>query len=146
MPNYNNNPYAVQYGQGRQPPQAELLPSFRRTPPPSELMSQARQSWNDLGTQARQYVDEYGLPVARWLTTQIAQNAVLEGLTGKTLGQHLTGGIGKGLNTPQALATIATIEATKAGAPVVNGIRTFANSPAGQKVKNIFEKTVDWFL
>ena len=113
----------------------ELLPSFRKVPPPEVLVNQARQNF-----------DEYALPAVQFLGGQIAEKAALLGLTGKSLGQWLTHGGNKMLNTPQALATVAAIQSTRAGAPVINGIRYFAASPYGQKAAKIAEKAVDWIF
>lgn len=159
---------------------AELLPNFRRTPPPEVLRAQARQMWNSwfpqtdiqgtyqpvqyqtlhgtiqtpppevLRAQAQQtlnnFANEYALPLAGYLGTQALENAAIYGTTGKTLGQHLTGAVSKGLNSPQGLAAISALQATRTGAPIVNGITKFANSPAGKKAGSLFEKVIDWGL
>lgn len=129
-----------------QPVQYQTLQGTARIPPLDVLQAQAKQTANDYFQTANDYANKYAIPALTYLGGQALSNGAILGVTGKTLGRHLTGGIGKALNTPQALATIATIEATKAGAPIVNGIRTFANSPAGQKAKNIFETAVNWIL
>lgn len=122
------NPYGVQYS-----PQNELLPSFRRTPPPETLREQAWQNFN-----------EYAPEALRHLGTQFTQNLIAQGLTGKTIGQLLMSGAANALNRPAALATIGAIQATRAGAPIVNGVRRFAASPTGQKLKGYTEKILDW--
>lgn len=118
----------------------ELLPSFRRTPPPETLREQARQTW----AQAGQAFDEYAPEALRHLGTQFTQNLIAQGLTGKTIGQLLMSGAANALNRPAALATIGAIQATRAGAPIVNGVRRFAASPTGQKLKGYTEKILDW--
>ena len=155
-------------------PQSELLPNFRRTPPPEVLQAQIRQMWNSWFPQSNNngqgayqpaiyqssayqspiqtpppeilqaQAMQYAKPLATWLGGQALENAAIYGATGKTLGQHLTSGINRALNSPQALSTIAAIQATQAGAPIVNGIRNFANSPAGKNTGNLFQKIIDW--
>ena len=124
------NPYSGQYT-----PQTELLPNFRRTPPPEILREQAWQTLHD-----------YGYPAAQWAGTQFTQNLLTKGLFGKSLGQMALSRGDAALNSPQALATIAAIQATRAGAPIINGIRNFAVSPYGQKAKQFTEKVVDWIF
>ena len=130
-----NSQYGVQYEPNPQYSPIELLPSFRKIPPPEVLANQARQNW-----------EEYALPAAQFLGGQIAEKAALLGLTGKSLSQWLTHGGNKMLNTPQALATIAAIQSTRAGEPIINGIRYFAASPAGQKTKNLTQQAIDWLF
>lgn len=135
-----NNPYSMNYTQG------ELLPNFRRIPPPEVLQVQARQNWNDFKNQAWQLGNEYAYPLVDNAVRQFVQYAASTGATGKPLSHWIMKGAGSALNTPQALATIAAIQGTRAGAPIVNGIRNFAASPTGQKIKTGAENLINWIF
>lgn len=130
------NPYGVQYGQSGQQnyyPQTELLPNFRRTPPPEELKAQAWQNFND-----------YALPLASFAGGQIAEKAALLGLTGKSLGQWAKLGANRALHSP--LATAATYAIASRYPGLASGVGRIVSSPAGQKAAQFAEKAIDWIF
>ena len=133
------NPYGVQYGQGGYQQQKELLPNFRQTPPPEVLRAQAN-------NQAQEFFNDYVSPAAKFLGAQFLENAAITGLTGKSLGQWALQGGRNFLNSPSTLATIATLQATRAGEPLIRGVTRFAESPLGQKAGKATEKLINWIF
>lgn len=126
------NPYGVQYGQsGNYYPQTELLPNFRRTPPPEVLRTQMQQTWNE-------DVSPFLLDYAKQAGANFLANAVF----GTSLAGLGLRGAGKVLANPRVQAGIGALEQTKYGRPVVSGIRDSANHPYVQKAKGY----IDWLF
>ena len=141
----NNNPYGVQYGQRQVPYYNPYGVKYRQNP---ELLPKlgGKTVYDGLRDKAGELVDEYALPALAWAGGQALEKAALLGLTGKSLGQWAMYGGGRLLNTPAALATLSTLQATRAGEPIINGITRFARSPTGQKLKNYAEQAIDWIF
>lgn len=115
--------------------QGELLPSFRRVPPPEVLRSQMRQTW-----------DEYSEPALDYARLQLLQNLGMHAVFGNGLGHFALQGANNALMKPPVQAGIAGLAATRFGAPLVMGVTNFARSPTGQKFRNVAEKAIDWIF
>lgn len=131
MAGYNNDPNAVRYNQ------RGLLPNLVIVPNESREQAKALPG---------QILNEYGLPALQWAGGQLAQNAAITGLTGKSLADWLVYGGNRALNNPKVLSGIAAIGATRFGTPVINGVKFFANSPAGEKVGEVAKKAINWIF
>ena len=92
---------------------------------------------NDAPRQFEETLQDAGRTIGNLLQGQAIQNLGTLAATGKTpMGWVKIFG-SKALNNPAVANGIAVMGATRFGAPVVNGVRNFANSSAGKKVFNL---------
>lgn len=97
---------------------------------------------SDAPRQFEETLQDAGRTIGNLLQGQAIQNLGTLAATGKTPMDWVKIFGSKMLNNPAVANGIVAIGATRFGAPVVNGVRNFANSSAGKKFFNLG----DWFF
>lgn len=118
MAGYNNDPNAVRYNQRGLLPDLVILPK--------DLPKQRYQAEQGIGNLA-----------TRWLASQVPIMATTYYATGKTPGGLFRAGLGKLGSLPPVANGIAALGAARFGAPLVNGLKNFSQTPVAKVAAEI---------
>lgn len=109
---------------------------------PQSLLPNLIQVPKEAPAQFENWLKDTGKTAGQWIQGQAVPQLISIVATGKTPAQLFRSGGSRVLNNPAVANGIATFAATRFGEPVVNGLKTFANSPMSKKIMD----WADWIF